>query len=327
MSKSKNIVIGKNVIQIEADALMRMKEKLDKNFNLAVEMCFKTKGKIVIIGMGKSGIIGQKIAATLASTGTQSQFIHPAEALHGDIGMVSKNDTIITISNSGETYEIIQLIPILKKLGILIISLVGKINSTISNNSNIVLDVSVDREACTLELAPTASTTACLAMGDALAITLLEKRKFNPNDFAKLHPAGSLGKKLLLTVDEIMHSGDELPIVNKTMEISSMLLVISEKRLGVAIVIDDDKNLCGIITDGDIRRGFEKNKNLYNKTAEFLISSSKPNWVASDTLAIEALKLMERYSITSLLVYDKYDKNQIPQGLVHIHDLIKTGIG
>ena len=185
--------------------------------------------------------------------------------------MVSNNDTIITISKSGETYEIIQLIPVLKKMGIPIISLVGKIDSTISKNSDIVLDVSVDREACTLELAPTASTTASLAMGDALAITLLEKRNFNPNDFAKLHPAGSLGKKLLLTVDQIMHSGNELPIVKKTSKISSMLLLISEKRLGLAIVVDEKNNLCGIITDGDIRRGFQKNKNLYNKTAEILI--------------------------------------------------------
>ncbi len=327
MSKSKNIEIGKNVIQIEADALLRVKEKIDNDFNKAVNLCYNTKGKIVVIGMGKSGIVGQKITATLASTGTQSQFIHPAEALHGDIGMVSNNDTIITISKSGETYEIIQLIPVLKKMGIPIISMVGKINSTIGKNSDIVLDVSVDREACTLELAPTASTTASLAMGDALAITLLEKRKFNPSDFAKLHPAGSLGKKLLLTVDQIMHSGDELPIVNKSSKISSMLLLISEKRLGLAIIVDDKNNLCGIITDGDIRRGFEKNKNLYNKTAEFLISSKKPNWVSSDTLAIDALRLMEKFSITSLLVYEKDYDNSVPQGLIHIHDLIKTGIG
>ena len=275
--------------------------------------------------MGKSGLISQKIASTLASTGTLAQFLHPTEAVHGDLGMVTKKDIVLAISNSGETHEIIQLMPAFSRLGLKVIAFVGRKESTISSKADVAIDISVEREACTLDLAPTASTTATLAMGDALAIALLEKRGFQRDDYALLHPSGSLGKKLLLTVKEIMHAGDRLPVVSVSSDVKSTLLTVSEKRLGVAIVMTDDGELAGIITDGDLRRAFEKDNSILDKTAEALMTRN-PKWVTEDTLAINALEIMEKYSITSLFVYEDSRSNGLPDGIVHIHTILKSGI-
>ncbi len=253
-----NILVGKEVIQIEADAVAQLADRIDEQFNQAVECIFNCGGRVIVSGMGKSGLISQKIASTLASTGTPAQFVHPGEAIHGDLGMITDKDIVLAVSNSGETHELIQLMPAIRRLGVSVIGLVGRRESTVSSMVDIVIDTSVEREACTLDLAPTASTTAMLAMGDALAVALLEKRGFQREDFALLHPGGTLGKQLLLTVREIMHSGDDLPIVARDADVKSALLTMSEKRLGVAIVLDDDGNLAGIITDGDIRRALEK---------------------------------------------------------------------
>ena len=325
-NKDENILIGRRVIRIEAEAISSLEGRIDINFHNAVEIIAKRSGRVVVTGMGKSGLIAQKIAATFSSTGTPAQFIHPSEASHGDIGMVTKDDTILAISNSGETFEIVQLIPAFKRLDIPIISLIGKKDSTIGRNAEILIDISVEREACTLELAPTSSTTASLAMGDALAIALLERRGFQPSDFALLHPSGSLGKKLILTVDEIMHFGKNLPIVYESTDVKSTLLTISEKRLGVTIVLKANGKLSGIITDGDIRRSIEKDNQLLEKTAESLVQSSNPRWINSNTLAIDALDIMEKYSITSLLVYKDKKTDLVPDGIVHIHDILRTNV-
>ena len=325
-NKRSNVKIGRNVIQIESEAIAALADRIGDDFSKAVEMVYERGGRVVVTGLGKSGLISQKIASTLASTGTPAQFIHPSEARHGDIGMVTSSDTALVVSNSGETYEILQLLPVFEQLGLPIIALVGRMDSTIGRKVELALDVSVEREACTLELAPTASTTATLAMGDAIAIALLEKRGFKEEDFALLHPAGSLGRKLLLTVNEIMHSGDDLPIVPVTTDVKSALLTMSEKRLGVAIVVGDDDRLIGIVTDGDIRRGLEKDDDLLNKTAESLVQSEQPRWVTSDTLAINALDIMEKHAITSLIVYESEKRDSAPDGLVHIHDILRAGV-
>ena len=324
--KNKNIQIGRRVIQIESEAVADLENRIDINFHNAVEIIAKSTGRVVVTGMGKSGLIAQKIAATFSSTGTPAQFIHPGEAAHGDIGMVTKKDTILAISNSGETYEIIQLIPAFKRLNIPLISMLGEKDSTIGRKTEVLLDISVKREACTLQLAPTSSTTATLAMGDALAIALLEKRGFQPEDFALLHPAGSLGKKLILTVDEIMHSGDDLPIVYESTDVKSTLLTISEKRLGVAIVLSENGKLTGIITDGDIRRSIEKDNELYRKTAKSLVQSGQPRSINSNTLAIDALDIMEKHGITSLFVYKDEKTDSVPDGIIHIHDILRTKV-
>jgi arabinose-5-phosphate isomerase len=275
--------------------------------------------------MGKSGLISQKIAATMASTGTPSHFVHPGEATHGDLGMITKDDVVLIVSNSGETMELIQILPALQKKGVTIIGMIGRRNSTLSKKSDIYLDISVEKEACTLDLAPTASTTATLAMGDALAVSLLELRGFNKEDFAELHPAGILGKRLLLTLDQLIHSGDKIPFIPETASIKEALLVISEKGLGMTGVLSDKDEMVGIITDGDIRRGLENSGNeLFDQTAGNLMSEN-PKWVTADTLAISALELMEKHSITSLFVYSNTELKK-PDGIVHIHDILKSGI-
>jgi arabinose-5-phosphate isomerase len=278
-----------------------------------------------VLGVGKSGLISQKIASTMASTGTPAHFVHPGDAFHGDLGMITKNDVVLMISNSGETHELIQIIPSIRKKNVPIIGMVGKENSTLYNGVDFILDTSVEKEACTLDLAPTASTTATLAMGDALAVALLESRGFNAQDFAELHPGGSLGKKLLLTIDQLIHTGDNIPFVNEETSLKDALLIISEKGLGVTGVLDSDENLVGIITDGDIRRSIEKgDNNLFDLTAGDLMSKN-PKTIPSDTLAIAALELMEKHNITSLFVYTSPDLIK-PDGIVHIHDILKTGV-
>ena len=317
--------IAKRVIEIEAEAVSLMGNRIDSNFESAVQSILECTGRLIVSGMGKSGLISQKIAATMASTGTPSHFVHPGEATHGDLGMITKDDVVLIVSNSGETMELIQILPALQKKGVTIIGMIGRRNSTLSKRSDIYLDISVEKEACTLDLAPTASTTATLAMGDALAVSLLELRGFNKEDFAELHPAGILGKRLLLTLDQLIHSGDKIPFIPETASIKEALLVISEKGLGMTGVLSDKDEMVGIITDGDIRRGLENSGNeLFDQTAGNLMSEN-PKWVTADTLAISALELMEKHSITSLFVYS--DPNLLkPDGIVHIHDILKSGV-
>ena len=315
--------IGKDVIKIESEAVSLMKDRIDKNFERAVNLILNCKGKLVLTGIGKSGLISQKISSTMASTGTPSHFIHPTDAIHGDLGMLKNNDIFLIVSNSGESNELIQIIPVLKKRKIIIVGMIGRKNSTLAKISDIYLDTSVKKEACIIDLAPTASTTATLVLGDALAVTISKLRGFNENDFAELHPGGSLGKRLHLTVDLIKHI--KVPLVKKTKNIKETLLVISENGLGVTGVLNDDSVLIGIITDGDIRRGLEKyGDDIFSKTAEFIMSNN-PKWIPANTLAIKALEKMEKYSITSLFIYEG-KKESVPAGIVHIHDILKLGI-
>ena len=325
MSDTKNIQIGKNVIQIEAQAVSAIADRINQQFENAVNTILDCKGRLIVLGIGKSGLISQKIASTMASTGTPAHFVHPGDAFHGDLGMITKEDVVLMISNSGETHELVQIIPAIRKKEVPIIGMVGKEGSSLYNDVDIILDTSVEKEACTLDLAPTASTTATLAMGDALAVALFESRGFNAQDFAELHPGGSLGKKLLLTLDQLVHTGDDIPFVNKGTSVKDALLTISDKGLGVTGVLDSEDKLVGIITDGDIRRGLEKgDNNIFNQTAEFLMSKD-PISITSDTLAIAALELMEEHNITSLFVYSSPDLSK-PDGIVHIHDILKTGV-
>ena len=254
-----NIIdIAKKVLKIEADAVAALAEKLDSTFEKAIDIIFKSKGRVVVTGMGKSGLVGKKIAATLASTGTPAFFMHPAEASHGDLGMVTSNDVIIAISNSGETAELSGLIPFLKRFNVSLIAMTGNLNSTLAKSADVHLDVSVKEEACPLGVVPTASTTAALAMGDAIAVALLVKRGLKQEDFAFFHPGGNLGKKLFIKVKDLMHTGDALPFVSPETEMTKAVVEISSKRLGVAIVSDAGRKILGVLTDGDIRRGIEK---------------------------------------------------------------------
>jgi len=325
MKSSKILSVAQRVFQIESEAVSFVGQRLNDQFENAVETILQCKGRLIVSGMGKSGLISQKIASTMASTGTPSHFVHPGEAIHGDLGMITKDDVVLIVSNSGETMELIQILPALQRKGVPIVGLIGRQHSTLSERATIYLDTSVEKEACTLDLAPTASTTATLAMGDALAVSLLELRGFNKEDFAELHPGGMLGKRLLLTLDQLTHTGDDIPFVNSTASVKEALFVISEKGLGVTGVLNSDQEMIGIITDGDIRRGLENRGNdLFDQTAE-LIMSENPKWVTSDTLAISALELMEKHSITSLFVYTDSSLKK-PDGLVHIHDILKTGV-
>ena len=325
MEPSKIKKVAKEVIRIEANSVSQIVERIDDKFESAVQAIMECDGRLIIMGMGKSGLISQKIASTMASTGTPSHFVSPAEATHGDLGMIKKGDVLLIVSNSGETMELMQLLPSIKRKGVLIIGLIGKKNSSLAREADISLDTSVEKEACTLDLAPTASTTATLAMGDALAVSLLEVRGFNKTDFAELHPGGMLGKRLLLTIDNLTHKGEAIPFISINSSIKDALFNISEKGLGLTGVMDEENSLIGIITDGDIRRGLEKfGDDILNKTAEFLMSKD-PKWISSDTLAISALELMEKHSVTSLFIFSNPNLKK-PDGIVHIHDILKSGI-
>jgi arabinose-5-phosphate isomerase len=313
---------GRRVLDIEARAVQALVQRLDGGFTEAVDLLYDCKGKVVVSGMGKSGLIGQKIAATLASTGTPSFFLHPAEGLHGDLGMLARGDVLITISNSGETQEILQLLPFMERMGIPVMAIVGRMSSTLAKNSTVALDVSVAEEACPMGLAPTASTTATLAMGDALAVALLEKRGFKEQDFAQFHPGGTLGRRLLVKVRDVMHVGKELPQVRDTVSASEAILEMSAKKLGMTTVVDQVGALTGIITDGDLRRFLQQGGDFSNTTAGSL-ASHDPKLIGPDELAAKAVEMMERYSITTLVVADTTE--QIV-GVVHLHDLLKHGI-
>ena len=317
---------AKKVLRIEAEAIAALVDRIDESFEQAVELILKCKGRVVVTGMGKSGLIGKKIAATLASTGTPALFLHPAEGIHGDLGMVTRGDTVIALSNSGETEELSKMLPSLKRLGIRIISLTGNPGSTLANNSDVVINVGVKEEACPLGLAPTASTTAALAMGDALAVALLDKRGFREEDFACFHPGGSLGKKLLLRVGDLMHIGNDVPIVTEATLIKDAIYEISSKKMGVTAVISAGGRLTGVISDGDLRRWMEKTEktgeNLLAKKAEEIMTRH-PKVANKDSLAAEAVAIMEKHSITCLIVTDAAAK---PEGVIHLHDLLKAGV-
>jgi arabinose-5-phosphate isomerase len=317
---------AKKVLGIEADAIEALISRIDERFEQAIKMILNCEGRVVVTGMGKSGLIGKKIAATLASTGTPALFLHPAEGIHGDLGMVMRGDTVIALSNSGETDELSRMLPSLKRLGIGIIALTGNPESTLAKNSDVVIDVGVKEEACPLGLAPTASTTATLAMGDALAVVLLDQRGFKEEDFACFHPGGALGKKLLLRVRDLMHTDEAVPMVSEGTLIKDAIYEISSKKMGVTSVVNASGKLVGVISDGDLRRWMEKTEktgeNLLIKEAKDIMTKD-PKVANKDSLAAEALSIMEKNAITCLIVADR---NTVPEGVIHLHDLLKAGV-
>ena len=325
MTKEKNtfdyIDVANRVLDIESAAIKDLKGTLNKSFVEACEACGNCKGKIIVMGLGKSGHIADKIAATFASTGTPAFFIHPSEAIHGDLGMIDKEDIVLILSYSGETEEIVSLIPIIKNMGITIIALTGNQKSKLSNEATINLNVEVKEEACPMNLAPTASTTAALAMGDAIAVALLEKKGFTKEDFAKSHPGGVLGKKLLLSLGDIMHEGDEIPIVYQTDKLASGLIEMSEKALGMTAVLNNDNELVGIFTDGDLRRTLENKVDIQNTYMKEVMSKD-PYIMGAETLAYNAVAIIQEMKITSLLIVK--DKKVI--GALNIHDLFRAGV-
>lgn len=311
-----------DVLRIESDGILSIIDHLDDSFVRAVELMRTCRGKVVVTGLGKSGLICQKIAATLASTGTPSFFLHAGDAVHGDLGMVRADDVIVAVSNSGETDEILKLLPHFKLHGIKLIVMTGNPDSTLAKAGDAVLNVRVQEEACPLGLAPTASTTAALAMGDALAVVLLEEKGFNEGDFALRHPGGTLGRRLLLRVEDLMFRGEQLPLVRQETLVKDALFEITSKRLGVTGVVDAEGKLVGIITDGDLRRGLERRGQILDLKAKDLMTRN-PKTIPADTMATEAMAVMERNSITSLFVLDH---GKQPLGVVHLHDLVKAGI-
>lgn len=313
---------GKRVIDIEANAIEALASRLDGRFSAACKLLMNCTGKVVVSGMGKSGHIGNKIAATLASTGTPSFFMHPGEANHGDLGMLGKGDVLLAISNSGETGELVNLLPVVKRLNVPVIAMTNSEQSSLGKHADIVLDIHVDKEACSLGLAPTSSTTATLVMGDALAVALLDARGFTSDDFALSHPGGSLGRKLLLKVGDIMQSGDALPLVNETTMIANALLEISRKGLGMTGIVDDEGVLTGIFTDGDLRRILDARIDLHSKRVNEVMTVGGKTAFA-EQLAVEALNLMETHNISALMVVDE---NRKPVGAFNMHMLLKAGV-
>ena len=321
MKKHNYLKSGRRTIRIESKGLEKLAKTLSSDFNLVCDALFKTRGKIITLGIGKSGHIAKKVSATLSSTGSPSSFINAGEALHGDIGGINKNDSVIIFSHSGESEEIMSLIPFLKKVGCDVFSITGSKDSFIARNSQVSLDTGISEEACPLDLAPTTSTTASLALGDAIAVALLEAKNFKSDDFAKSHPGGKLGKRLITTVGDLMSKGKDLPIVSREMTLSETLIEISSKGLGVALVIDK-KKLAGIFTDGDLRRTLNKVKDPLSKSIDTYMTK-KTKTILVDKLAIEALEIMQNNKIYSLAVVDK--KN-MPVGIIRMHDLIEFGL-
>jgi arabinose-5-phosphate isomerase len=313
---------AKEVLKIESEAINSLIKRIDKTFEKAVDLIYACKGRVVVTGMGKGGIIGQKISATLSSVGTPSLWMHSVEAIHGDLGRVAKEDIVIVISKSGETEEIRDLLPLLKKIGTKIIALTGNTKSTLAKYSNVVLDISVKKEACSLNLAPTASTTAMLAMGDALAVCLLDKKGFKKEDFAFYHPGGTLGKQLLLTVEDIMRMKKSNPVVNQEKKIKDVLFAVTKARAGSASIVDSKGKLVGIFTDGDLRRHLEVDANLSEKKVKEVMTK-RPTVVTKETLAAEALRILQDRKIDEVPVVDK---NGRPIGLLDVQDLLKAGL-
>ncbi len=316
------IQTGKKVLQTEANALIRLLSSINQNFVEAVKALNQCQGRVVVTGMGKSGIIGKKISATLASTGAPSFFLHPAEGLHGDIGMISKGDVILAISNSGETEELLKILPSIKRLGLYLVSMTGNIKSTLARESDVALDVSVREEAGAMGIVPTASTTAALAMGDALAVALFELRGIKEEDFAFFHPGGSLGRRLLLRVKDVMHQTAQIPIVSEESSLKEALFEMTRKKMGMTTVTGRDGNLTGVITDGDLRRLLEKEEKIFEKRAKEVMTKN-PKFIGEKELAAKAVQVMETCSITVLPVMDENEKLV---GVVHLHDLLKMGV-
>lgn len=314
--------LAQAVFKSETQAIHAVENKLDAAFEKAILLLEHCQGRIVLTGMGKSGHIAKKIAATFSSLGSSAYFLHPAEGVHGDLGLLNPNDVVIALSKSGETAEILQIIPVIKHLKIPVIALVGNVNSTLAEKAEVALDLSVEEEACALNLAPTNSTTVSLVMGDALAIVLSQRKGFNQTDFALFHPAGSLGKRLLLKVEDVMHKGDELPLVDENTPVTEALFVMSAKKLGMTVVLNAQKQSIGILTDGDLRRALTKHESLQSLTAKQVMTLS-PKTIEPETLAANALSLMEQFNITTLLVNNADNK---PIGVVHLHDLLKSGL-
>ncbi|TSA07077.1 MAG: KpsF/GutQ family sugar-phosphate isomerase [Deltaproteobacteria bacterium] len=312
---------AKEVLQIEAEGILKLIDKLDNEFIRAVELIYETKGRVIVTGIGKSGIVGRKIAATLSSTGTAALFLHPVEAMHGDLGMVGKHDIVIAISNSGETKELAALIPQIKHLGARIVALTGNLKSTLAAQSDVAIDVGVEREACPLGLAPTASTTAVLAMGDALAVTLLHKRNFNERDFYRYHPSGSLGDRLKVLVGEVMLKGKEIPVVPIGTHLSEAIKELNKKNIGAVLITREKQKLAGIITDGDLRRAILQYDRLDSMKVEEIMTAG-PKAISADMLAADALSIMQKHEITVLPIVDT--RKNI-KGILHLHDLLGKG--
>ncbi|MAT38587.1 MAG: D-arabinose 5-phosphate isomerase [Ectothiorhodospiraceae bacterium] len=319
----KIIDYGKATIRVEAQALAALEGRIGNSFAEAVELILRSNGRVVVTGMGKSGLIARKIVATLNSTGTPSLFLHPGDAIHGDLGMVREDDVVIILSKSGDTEEIRQILPILNQIGVPLIAIVGKVESTIAKEARVVLDGSVEEEACPHDLAPTTSTTVALALGDALAVALLKKRGFTAADFALYHPGGILGKRLLLKIKEIMSTEEAVPRVHQSVALKDAIIEMTTKRLGSTCVLDDEGKLIGVITDGDLRRLLERDTDLQNLVA-FDVMTKSPKTVQDSTLASHALEMMEAYKITQLIVTNTENE---PIGMVHLHDLIQLGLG
>jgi arabinose-5-phosphate isomerase len=316
------LALAARVLDIESRAIEALKGRLGDEFLAACELCLQTTGRVVVSGMGKSGHISNKIAATLASTGTPAFFMHPAEASHGDLGMITAQDLLLAISYSGETSEILTILPTIKRLGTPLLSITGNPRSTLAREADVHLDISVAEEACPLQLAPTASTTAMLAMGDALAVALLEKRGFTAEDFARSHPSGSLGKRLLLRVSDVMHTGENVPAVSPDVTLRDALLEMTDKRLGMTAIVDDDRRLLGVFTDGDLRRTLDAGADIRGTLIRDVMHENCKS-VSADILAAEALHILEENKITALLVTD--DSKQLI-GALNIHDLFREGL-
>ncbi len=313
---------ARRVLEIERRALAALGDRLDWRFVRALEILLACHGRVIVTGVGKSGIVCRKIAATLASTGTPAFFLHAGEGSHGDLGTLVRGDVLLAVSNSGESAEVLSVLPLARRLGLPLVAICGHPESTLARAADVVLDVSVPEEACPLGLAPTASTTAQMALGDALAIALLEERGFSAEDFALLHPGGALGRRLL-RVAELMHRGDEVPLVPERAALKDTLLAITSKRLGVTGVVNAAGELVGVITDGDLRRGLERAADLRALTARDLMTSA-PKTIAGGALAAEAVAVMERHAITSLFILG--DGSRRPEGVIHLHDLLRAGI-
>ncbi len=310
-------------VKIEKDSIDKLIKKIDDSFVKAVEIIDNCKGRVIFSGMGKSGLVAKKISSTFSSIGIASIFVHPSEAAHGDLGAIRREDVAILLSNSGTTPEILFLLPILKRFGIPIISIVGNTNSELAKRSDVVLDASVEKEATPVSLVPTSSTTVALVIGDALAAGLIVKRDFKEEDFAFFHPGGSIGKKLLVKVEDLMHTGDEIPKVKEDYDFSSLVYEISSKRLGMTVVLDKNDNLSGVITDGDLRRAIERYSNELFKIKAKDIATKNPKVIDRYSLAAKAANIMEKYSITSLVVVDENGK---VEGVIHLHDILKAGV-
>lgn len=313
---------AKRVLKIEAESVLSLMDSIGESFESAVELIVQCEGKVVVTGMGKSGLICQKIASTMASTGTPAFFLHPAEGVHGDLGMLAKGDVVIAISNSGETEEVIRILPIIRRMGLKLISITGESQSTLASVGDTFLNVSVKEEACPLGLAPTASTTATLALGDALAVALMYKRGFKEEDFALFHPGGSLGKSLLLKVSDLMHTGERVPVISAESSVKEVIFEMTSKGFGVTAVMSNKGSFVGVISDGDLRRALERDGDIINETASNIMKEN-PKTISSHDLAAKALSEMEKNKITVLFVLDENEK---PTGILHLHDLLQSGV-